>query len=242
MAKKKREMEKEIPLNIIVGNNNLMAKEAFNKLKDNVLYFLDNGDKKIVQIESSIAGEGKSTTVANLAVMLAKSGKKVAIMDLDFHKPKIHKAFKIPNTFGIIEYILGECSYNELVKTTEYGVDIFNRGKSVSNSAVIFTGANFKKLVDKIEAEYDVVLLDCPPVLLVSDYIHITQLSDGVLFVVSFVKARRSQVKNAVAALRSCGANIIGTAVTFSGDPGFIKNYGAYYKGYKKYYGEYEGE
>ena len=171
-----------------------------------------------------------------------KNGKKVAVMDLDFRKPKIHKIFKTANTFGIVEYILGECSFEELVKKTEYGVDVFNRGKATSNASVIFMGENFKALLEKLKCDYDVILFDCPPVLQVSDYIHLAKLSSGVLFVVSCEKARRSQVKEAVSALEKAGANVMGSAVTFSGKGGLGKNYGAYYKNYKKYYGDYEGE
>ena len=147
-------------------------------------------------------------------------------MDLDFRKPKIHKIFKTVNTFGIVEYILGECSFEELVKKTEYGVDVFNRGNAASNASVIFMGEKFKALLEKLKCDYDVVLFDCPPVLRVSDYIHLAKLSSGVLFVVSCEKARRSQVKEAVSALKNAGANVMGSAVTFSGKGGLGKNYG----------------
>lgn len=241
LFKKQRDYNPDMIPEILVETGNVNEKEAFNRLKDNVLYFLDNGKNKVLQIESSVAGEGKSTVVANLAVMLAKNGKKVAVMDLDFRKPKIHKIFKTANTFGIVEYILGECSFEELVKKTEYGVDVFNRGKAASNASVIFMGEKFKALLEKLKRDYDVVLFDCPPVLQVSDYIHLAKLSSGVLFVVSCEKARRSQVKEAVSALKKAGANVMGTAITFSGKGGLGKNYGAY-KNYTKYYGDYEGE
>lgn len=241
LFKKQRDYNPDMIPEILVETGNVNEKEAFNRLKDNVLYFIDNGKNKVLQIESSVAGEGKSTVVANLAVMLAKNGKKVAVMDLDFRKPKIHKIFKTANTFGIVEYILGECSFEELVKKTEYGVDVFNRGKAASNASVIFMGEKFKALLEKLKRDYDVVLFDCPPVLQVSDYIHLAKLSSGVLFVVSCEKARRSQVKEAVSALKKAGANVMGTAVTFSGKGGLGKNYGAY-KNHTKYYGDYEGE
>ena len=226
---------------ILSETGSVYEKEAFNKLRDNVLFFLDNGKNKVLQIESSVSGEGKSTITANLAVMLAANGKKVAVMDLDFRKPQMHKIFKFANTFGIVEYVLGECPFEKAVKKTAYGVDVFNRGKAASNTSVVFTGGAFKELVEKVKSQYDVVLFDCPPVLQVSDYIHIARLSDGVLFAVSCDGVRRSQVKEAVAALKKSGANVMGSVITFSGKLGFGGSYGAYYKNYKKYYGDCEG-
>lgn len=239
--KSKRDVGVEKIPELVVETGSVYEKEAFNKLRDTVLFFLDNGKNKVLQVESSISGEGKSTVVANLAVMLADNGKKVAVMDLDFRKPQMHKVFKFANTFGISEYVLGECPFEKAVKKTPYGVDVFNRGKATSNTSVVFTGNGFKELIEKVKADYDVVLFDCPPVLQVSDYIHLANYSDGVLFVISCDDVRRGQVKEAVTALRNSGANVMGSVITFSRKLGFGGNYGSYFKYYKKYYGDYEG-
>lgn len=223
LFKKNHDDSDKIP-EILAETGSVSEKEAFNKLKDNVLCFLDDGKNKVLQIESSVHGEGRTTVAANLAVMLAKNYKKVAVLDLDFHNPEMHEVFKIANTFGIVEYILGECSFNELVKETEYGVDVLNRGKAAANESVIFTGDKFKSLIEKLKEEYDVILFDCPPVLERSDYIHLAKLSSGVLFVVSSEKVRRSQVKEAVSSLNKAGAKLMGSVVTVSAKRGFRLN------------------
>ena len=143
------------------------------RLKDNILYYSDSGKNKVFQIESAISGEGKSTVIINLAVALAKSGKKVALLDLDFRRPQIHRSFELVNVNGIAEYMLNECSKEELIKKTSYGVDVINRGKATQNASIIFTSDKFKELIKELREEYDIVLFDCPPVLMVSDYIHI---------------------------------------------------------------------
>ena len=100
---------------IIVGQRSGES-ESYYRLKDNILYYSDSGKNKVFQIESAISGEGKSTVIINLAVALAKSGKKVALLDLDFRRPQIHRSFEILNVNGIAEYMLNECTKEELIK------------------------------------------------------------------------------------------------------------------------------
>ena len=223
LFKKNGGLKTEIVPEIVVNNGSADEKEAYTKLKDNVLYFSDNGKNKVFQVESSVSGEGKSAAVANLAVALAGNGKKVAVADLDFRAQKQYEIFKTLNAYGIVEYVSGECSYSQLIKETEYGVDVINRGKVASNASVVFMSDTFKSLIEKLKEEYDFVLFDCPAVLEASDYIHITKFSDGVIFVVSKDVVRRSQVKEAVAALKKSGANVMGTVVTETSKRGFGK-------------------
>lgn len=218
---------------IVIGRKNGKS-ESYNRLKDNVIYGSDNGHKKVFQIESSISGEGKSTIVTNLAVALVKSGKKVVVLDLDFRRPKMHRAFGIPNFNGLAEFMLGESKREDLIKTTEYGVDVINRGKAAQNASIIFTSNKFKALIDELREVYDIILFDCPPVLLVSDYMHISKLSDEVIFVVSAGVTHRSQLKEAVELLKHNDVKIFGVVMTYHNSGKFGVKYGGYYNG--RYY------
>lgn len=233
LFKKRRDnFDNEVP-QIIVGKSS-GGSESYYRLKDNVIYYSDNGKNKVFQIESAVSGEGKSTVIINLAVALVRSGKKVVLLDLDFRRPKVHRAFNVSNMNGIAEYMLGECDKSELIKPTEYGVDIINRGKSTQNASIIFTSDKFKQLIDELKEEYDIVLFDCPPVLLVSDYIHISKLSDALIFAVSCGITRRSQVKESLELLRRNNVKIFGTVMTYKNAKKFNLGYGGYYS--KKYY------
>lgn len=236
MLKKLKLNKKNLPHKpvIVVKDGDSLVKESYNRLQDNVLYFCDGGKRKVIQVESAISGEGKSTCVCNLAVSLVNSGKKVVVVDLDFRKPKIHKGFGIPNINGIVEYMLDKCDYLGLVKSTKYGVDIVNRGKNALNPAMIFTSDKFKELIEKLKGAYDVVLFDCPPVLQISDYIHIGRLSDGILYIVSCNHVSKAQVKEAVSLLRRNDLTIIGSVMTFV-DPKDSGGSDYYYKTYKAY-------
>ena len=134
---KNKKVTSNVP-EIVVSDMPGSINECYTRLRDNVIYYSDSGKNKVYQIESSISGEGKSTISANLAVSLAKSGKKVLLIDLDFRRPMVHKIFNIANFNGLAEYMLDECNKEDLIKTTSYGVDIINRGKLVHNTSLIF--------------------------------------------------------------------------------------------------------
>ena len=224
---------------IVVGTKQGHS-QGYNRIRDNLIYYSDNGKNKVYQVESSISGEGKTTIVCNLAVSLANSGKKVVVVDLDFRRPKIHRSFSIVNLNGITEYMLGECQEAELIKKTSMGVDVINRGRESHNPSVIFTSEKFKELINKLRAEYDVVLLDCPPILLVSDYIHISKCSDAVIFVLCAGATHRSHLKESMELLKRNNANVMGLVMTYYNNGKFSlkSNYygGRYYSSlYNKY-------
>ena len=227
LFKKKDSFDTDVP-KIVVGKRT-GSSENYYRLKDNIIYYSDNGKNKVFQFESSVSGEGKSTVVGNIAVALAKSGKKVVVVDLDFRRPKVHRMFNVPNLNGITEYMLDECDDAQIIKTSEYGVDIVNRGKAAHNASIIFTSDKFKALIEKLRESYDMVLFDCPPVLLVSDYIHFSKLADTVIFVVCSGVTHRSQLKESVELIKKCNPNILGTVMTYKNSGKFSLKYGGYY-------------
>ena len=224
------ELENLIP-QIVVGKKPGHS-ESYYRLKDNIIYSSDNGKNKVFQIESAVSGEGKSSVISNTAVALAKSGKKVVIVDLDFRRPKIHRIFDVANLVGITEYMLGECDMSALIKKTEYGVDVINRGKAAHNASIIFTSDKFKDMIESLKEEYDIILFDCPPVLLVSDYIHFSKLSDMIIFVACAGVTSRTQLKEAFELIKKCNPNILGTVMTCKNQGKFSFGYGRYYKSY----------
>lgn len=200
---------------IVVGSTYQTGTEGYDRLRDNILFLNADGNKKVIQVESSVASEGKTTTVCNLAVSLGIIGKKVVVVDLDFRRPKVHREFKISKTFGIAEYILETKTIDEIIKNTEFeNVDVVTCGAEIHNSSFVFISEKFKAMLNALREKYDYVLLDCPPVLLVSDYIHIAKLSDGVLFIVAHAKTTRGQVNEAIKELKKNGANVLGAVFT----------------------------
>ena len=109
LFKKKNNSDKDYK--ILVNKNGKNERlEGYNRLKDNVLYMNTDGKTKVFQIESSVEAEGKTTVACNLAVSLALVNKKVVVVDLDFHRPRVHQVFEVEKENGIAEYILGNAS------------------------------------------------------------------------------------------------------------------------------------
>ncbi len=211
------------------------VKEQFNRLKDNLLYLSVDGNNRVIQIESSVASEAKSTIICNLAVCLGESGKKVCVVDLDFIKARVHRIFKVENNKGLADYMVGEATKEEIIKETKYhNVSIINRGATVGNASIILTSEKMKNLINDLKNEFDYVLLDCAPVLLISDYIHISRFSDGVLFVVAYARTKKKQVMESLSLLRKNNIPILGTTFSFF-NPKRTSNYVEYdyYKSYE---------
>ena len=186
--------------------------EGYNRLKDNILYMSADGKNKVIQIESAVAGEGKTTIVCNLAVSLGLTDKKVVVVDLDFRKPKDHILFEESKDTGISEFMLGTATREQIIKHTKYqNVDLITGGEKIHNSSLVLVSKVFKDLIDSLRKEYDYVLLDCAPVLQISDYIHISKVSDGVIFVVAYGQTIKTQASDAVKELKRNDINILGT-------------------------------
>jgi capsular exopolysaccharide synthesis family protein len=197
---------------IVVVENDSIRNDGYERLRDNILYLNADGKNKVIQVESSVAYEGKTTVLCNLAVSLGLTDKKVVVVDLDFRRPRTHRVFNLSKDVGVAEYILKGLETDKIIKQTKYkNVDLVTRGQEVYNSSLVFVSEKFKSLINELREKYDYVLLDCAPVLQVSDYIHISKLSDGVLFVVAHASTSRSQVSDAIKELRKNGANILGS-------------------------------
>lgn len=231
LFKKKRKNNYEN--SIVVGGAHKKIQRGYDRLKDNVLYMNADGKNKVIQFESAVSAEGKTTVLCNLAVELGLTEKKVVIVDLDFYHPSTHRVMNVSNENGIAEYMLGNITKSDLIKTTEHkNVDIITRGAEIYNSSLVFLSDKFKALMESLREEYDYVLVDCPPILQISDYIHVSKLVDGVILVVAYARTTRSQVVEATKELRKNDVNILGSVFTMY-DGKYEKGYGRYNYYYK---------
>jgi capsular exopolysaccharide synthesis family protein len=230
----KKKKKTNYQTSIVVGEKHSKEQRGYDRLKDNVLYMNADGKNKVIQFSSATSAEGKTTVLCNLAVELGLTEKKVVVVDLDFYHPSTHRVMKVSNDNGIAEYMLGNINVKDAIKTTEYkNVDIVTRGAEIYNSSLVFLSDKFKELIQNLKEMYDYVLVDSPPVLQVSDYIHISKLVDGVLLIVAYAQTTRAQVAESVKELRKNGANLLGSVFTmYDGEK--EKNYGRDYYYYNK--------
>ena len=212
---------------------------GYTRLRDNIIYINSDGNHKVIQIESAMAKEGKTSVTANLAVSLGLTDKKVVVVDLDFRRPRLHRVFKLTKENGIAEYMMGSIDFEQIIKPTKYkNVDLVTRGTEVYNPALVLVSDKFKELIAALREKYDFVLLDCAPVLQVSDYIHISKVSDGALLLVAYGRTTKAQVSDAVKELRKNDISILGTMFTMydrKKDSRYGYGYGGYYGKYYYY-------
>lgn len=207
--KKRRNLDPKI---MITKGGRTTLDESYNRIKDNILHFGAKGNK-VVQVEASIPGEGKTSLVCNLGVSLAYNDLKVVIVDLDFRNPGVSKVFGVEETLGVGDYVLDNASIESIIKTTKYGVDVITRGKEVYNSSFVLNSEKMGEFIEKLKEKYDLILLDCPPVLLMSDYMHIAKYSDGILYAVSANFVKRSAVKDSLTLIEKVGVPVIGSVM-----------------------------
>ena len=216
-----------------------IAAESYRRIKT-ALEFA-NVDKRIqvLQVCSSMQGEGKSVTVLNIAATYAEDEKKVIVVDLDFRRPKLHRSFRVENKNGVTDVLAGHITLKEAIKHGENGIDCLNRGTKAPYPTALLGSDNMAKLFEELRKQYEYIIVDCPPILAVSDAAIVSKLCDGCLFVISQSKTEKAAAKESVKILRDNGVNILGCV--FANISAKRGNY--YYSNkYKYYYQNYYGK
>ena len=159
--------------------------EAFRHIRTNLQYILREPDQKVIMITSTGAGEGKTFIAVNLAAILAMNFKKVLLLGLDLRRPSIHKIFNIDNSEGISTYLVDKSEMNNILfKSDIDGLDILPAGPNPPNPAELLLTEKMKNLIEQAKNDYDYIVIDTPPVALVTDALIISQYSSANIFVV----------------------------------------------------------
>lgn len=204
--------------------------ESFRKIPINLRYFNVDEEPRVIQISSSLPGEYKTTTSANLAAVYKENGHKVVLVDCDLRKPKVHRATKLLNDVGLTNYLVDKISYEELIHTSEYGFDVITAGEAVPYPHVVLNSKKFVDLLEKLKENYEYVIVDSPPVLLVTDSLILSEKVDTTLFVINQKIAKKSAVKEALQLLDQSKARVSGIILSN------VKNNLQNYTYYGKYY------
>jgi capsular exopolysaccharide synthesis family protein len=207
------------------------ASEDYRTIRTNLLYALVDNPPKVIVLTSHGPGEGKSTTCANLGVVLAQAAKRTLILDCDLRKPAIHKFFGLRNLHGIVDVLVGERGLQEIWQEPMEGLKVVPAGPIPPNPAEILGSQRFSKFLASVRKGFHYVLVDASPIGPVSDPVVLATLGDGVLLVLDAQNTRKESVRQAMHSLQAVGANVLGTVMN-NVKPN--KNYysGNYYDGY----------
>ncbi|MFZ4810217.1 MAG: polysaccharide biosynthesis tyrosine autokinase [Ilumatobacteraceae bacterium] len=183
--------------------------EAYRVLRTNVQFLQLDREMKVIQFTSAVAGEGKTTTATNLAVVLAQSGADVIIVDADLRRPFVHKAFAIPATNGLTTSLIGG---NPAVQPVMLDAHLWAlpSGPLPPNPSEVLSSRGAAQLIQVLRERFDYVIIDSPPVLLVSDALAMSRHADGLIMVVQAGRVTVPQIKKALAALEQVGAPTLG--------------------------------
>ena len=161
-----------------------LAAEAFRVIRTNLSYFAPKASSKIILFTSTISGEGKTFCAVNTATILARAKKKVVIVDLDLHKPKQATAWNMTNDVGVTSYIVGKATLKEATKDTPVeNVKVILSGPKSPNASELILDPMMEQLINELKQHYEYIILDMPPVGLLSDALVMMKYSDLNLYV-----------------------------------------------------------
>jgi capsular exopolysaccharide synthesis family protein len=189
------------------------ASEAYRTLRTNLIYSFVDAPPKVIVLTSPGPGEGKSITCANLGVVLAQAGRSVLILDCDFRKPVMHKFFGLRNLLGVVDLLAGERKLQEVTNQPVQGLTVIPVGHIPPNPTELLSTKRFEQLLTGLRQEFDYVLIDAPPVTVVSDPAILATQGDGVLLVLDAQNTRKRAVRQALRSLGTVGANVFGTVM-----------------------------
>lgn len=208
--------------------------EAYKTLRTNIQYSNPDSKLNVILVTSAAQSEGKSTTAANLAVTLAQSEKRVLLIDCDFRKSSIHKIFGIINAKGVTNVLVQNVDYHEISNMVEIeNLEVLTSGPKPPNPSELLGSARMEAFINSAVAEYDMIIIDAPPVLPVTDSMVLARLADGVIFVVDYGKTTNEMAKAALEKLKKVDAKILGVVINKTP----IKKSGRY-EYYYYYYGD----
>lgn len=233
----------EIPINDKPGS---VLSESFRSIRTALRYFIKETENPVIAVTSTISSEGKTFISINLAAIYAMLGKKVLLVGLDLRKPRIHKIFSIDNGTGMSTYLSGNCGHDEVIQKTSienfyYAVS----GPVPPNPAELIEGPLMQEFIEVAKKQFDIIILDTPPVAIVSDALLLADYVDVNIFVVR----QRYSSKNTLDLIQEHyqsekfkNIGIIINDISLSGYYGYGLRYG-YYMGYGYSYGSsYHGD
>ena len=213
--------------------------EAYRVLRTNILFAgRQSEDQTTFTVVSGGAGEGKTTTMFNLAVIFAQLGDRILVIDSDLRRPSMHRYFKVSNNIGLTNLLLGQNTVEEVVQITDIpNLHFIPSGKLPSSSMGVLSSAKMKDFVADMKSRYDYVFFDAPPIMGVSDASVLASAVDLCVLVVQYRKYPQLMTQRAKEMVTKVGGNLIGVVlnnINISQDSYYYYYSGYYYDNYYK--------
>lgn len=219
--------------NLITYNDSKhQVSESYRMLRTNLHYLNINKRYKTIVVTSSNPGEGKTTTLANLALTISQTGKRVLIVECDLRKPRVHKMFNVSNTKGIVNVIVERVPVQDVIQKVKElpNMEIMTAGPIPPDSTELLESKVMKELIVNLRETYDTILFDTPPICSVTDAAILSSQVDGVILVVASGETNIESVRLARKLLDKIHANILGVVLSKADMSKNSKYYYQYYQ------------
>jgi capsular exopolysaccharide synthesis family protein len=222
---------------VVIKNPNSAVADAYRVLRTNLIFTSAQTTGRTAVVTSANPGEGKTTTVANLAAALAHNGAKVLAVDADLRRPTLYHHFGAQKTPGLTDLIVGKASASEAIQTTRInGLQVLACGYQPPNPAELLGSPMMKQVLDALRSHYDWVLIDTPPILAMADTAVLSALVEGVIVVLAAEVASRPSVVRAIDQIHSVGGKVLGVVLNKvnleRNSYYYSQHYGEYYRSY----------
>ncbi len=212
--------------------------EAYKTTRIHIVSTLEKINGKVIAISSPNAAEGKSTTAINIGIALSQLNKKVLIIDADSRRSTVHKKLKTENGLGCLDVISGTATVEEVTKSYNQNLKFITSGTQANNPSELFSTESFSEFLDSIKDSYDYIIIDTPPINLVSDALVISQKCDGLILIARANITSYEAFKRTIDSTKELNINVLGVIINgFESEKSY--KYGKYGR-YGKYgYGRY---
>ena len=229
--------------------------ESYKTIRANIMFSVVKKGCKVIVVSSSLPSEGKTTTTVNLAATISQADQRVLLIDADLRKPKIHQYFSLPNAPGLTNYLSDTISGKHktdifgIMHPTKYeNLSLICAGNIPPNPAELLGSDFMKEFLNSVSKDFDYIIIDTPPLNVVSDALPLIRQSDGIVLVVRNNQTTHPELQKALSSLEFIDAKILGFVVNFveskagkGGDTPYnsynYSGYGSRGRGYYGYYG-----
>ncbi len=197
--------DKRIPFSVV---------ESYKLIRANIIFTIANSEKKIIAVSSAEHGEGKSLTAANIAIALAQTGSKVLLVDGDLRAPSLHKTFRESNDLGLSTMIIRKSSMlNSIIPDIADNLDLLPSGPIPPNPSELIGSKNFGDVLERLSGKYDYIIIDTPPLNVVSDAVLMKDAIGGIVLVVRYASTTYDKISSCVNEIEFADAELLGFVV-----------------------------
>ncbi|GAB1475539.1 hypothetical protein MASR2M70_03710 [Bacillota bacterium] len=236
----------EAKYTLLSDGTSFHVKEAYKAMRTNVMFSVPDDGCKVIAVTSAVPGEGKSTTVINLAITFAQTGTRVLLIDADMRRPNIKRILSAGDGIGLSEILAKFVKAEEAIHSSGYDkLDVIFSGNVPPNPVELLGSDNMQAMIEELKGKYDYIFIDTPPINVVTDATVVSRLLHGIILVARENKSKKDEVTEALNKLRFVNAKVLGLVLNDkmyqSKRGGYYGKYGKYGR-YRHYYREYGNE